>query len=139
MASGTKADIKLQSLQSQRIRFVEKEEKNDAYAYIGAAGAAIFLGLADYLASLLATLGLKGIWAEWFGCIVCWGLYHTYAYVSWKREADADAYYFTKATSMYYEEVVPEKTETAETVPSAVKLVEPNSASKLDSETSENK
>lgn len=87
----------------------EEDEENkpgqsDFLAYTGAIGAAIFLGLADYLASLLATLGLSGIFAEWFGCIMAWGCYHVYCLLNWCCSSDeSDKFYFTKAKSMYYE------------------------------------
>lgn len=82
----------------------EGNGQSDFLAYTGAIGAAIFLGLADYLASLLATLGLSGIFAEWFGCIMAWGCYHVYCLVYWMAyHEDHDTHYFTKAKSMYYE------------------------------------
>lgn len=62
------------------------------------------MGLADYLASLLSSLGLKGIFAEWFGCIMAWICYHIYCYINWMvNRADDETHYFTKARSMYYE------------------------------------
>lgn len=71
---------------------------------MGAIGAAIFLGLADYLASLLAVLGLSGIWAEWFGCLMAWLCYHAYCLINWYFWGEPeDTHYFTKASSMYYE------------------------------------
>ena len=87
----------------------EKEEGQVAWkAYLGATGAAIGLGLADYLASLLASLGLTGIWAEWFGCVMAWISYHLYCYISWRCYRDPeDQDYMTKEKSMYYE-VVPD-------------------------------
>ena len=79
-------------------------EKSDLLAYSGAVGAAIFLGLADYLASLLARLGLSGIFAEWFGCIMAFLGYHAYCYINWHyTHEEDDTVYFSKAKSMYYE------------------------------------
>lgn len=82
----------------------EENTKSDFLAYTGAIGAAVFLGLADYLASLLGAIGISGIFAEWFGCIAAWILYHIYTYGHWlcNRE-EGDDFYMTKAKSMYYE------------------------------------
>ena len=75
---------------------------------MGAVGAAIGLGLADYLASLLAYLGLQGLWAEWFGCLLSWVSYHIYSYVVFCINKQPGEEYMTKASSMYYEVVVDE-------------------------------
>lgn len=73
------------------------------------------MGLADYLASLLATLGLKGIFAEWFGCIAAWIAYHIYCYINWMvYRTEDELYYFTKARSMYYEVDEPAEDDKAE-------------------------
>ena len=70
--------------------------KSDLIAYLGAAGAAIFLGLADYFASLLGAMGLNGIWAEWFGCIAAWSCYHFYYFVVWAMYKEEGQTFFSK-------------------------------------------
>ena len=78
--------------------------------FLGSAGAAVFLGLADYLASLLGSLGLKGLFAEWIGCILMFSIYHTMMYIIWcaDSEKDPNESYMSAKNSMYYEAVVPD-------------------------------
>ena len=75
--------------------------------FLGSAGAAIFLGLADYLASLLGSLGMKGLFAEWIGCIAMFSLYHTMMILLWycDKDRNPNESYFSAETSMYYEKV----------------------------------
>ena len=73
--------------------------------FLGSAGAAVFLGLADYLASLLGSLGMKGLFSEWLGCICMFLIYHGFMLILWCRDPEGESSYFSVKTSMYYEVV----------------------------------
>ena len=79
--------------------------------FLGSAGAAVFLGLADYLASLLGDLGLEGLFSEWFGCIIMFTLYHILRLILWSTDSERDPNqgYFSAENSMYYEPVESEE------------------------------
>lgn len=85
----------------------KESPKSATTMFLGSAGAAVFLGLADYLASLLGDLGLVGIFSEWFGCICMFSLYHLLRVVLWFTDAERDPTeeYWSASNSMYYEPI----------------------------------
>lgn len=90
LEGGEKPEITEEKLEKKDTQGAKEEQEDEGdgkvtwKAYLGATGAAIGLGLADYLASLLGAIGIGAIFAEWFGCLIAWVGYHIYCYVEWQ-------------------------------------------------------
>ena len=82
-------------------------EKEYVRSYIYAFLSAIFFGLANFFASLIAKLSINALWSYWAGCLGTFILYHLTCYIQNYREGKIAL--FSVEGSMYYVRIEPEK------------------------------